>query len=99
MLDTGSTICLFHASLAEAIGIPWKEGRLVPEIHGIGSKVEGRAVDLRLVLCDAKYSWDTTVVFCDQYMLRYALLGQTGFLEHFEVRLRGPARTFRLFQK
>ena len=97
MLDTGAECSFFGTHLADLLGIDWRSAPEVP-FDGIGSAGNpGYAVDLRLVLPDARYGWPARVVFSPALdNFRFPLLGHIGFFEHFEVRLKAGQRQFRV---
>jgi len=97
MLDTGAEYSFFGTQIADLLGIDWRSAPEVP-FDGIGShKNPGYAVDVKLVLPDARYDWPARVVFSPALNnFRFPLLGHAGFFEHFEVRFKSAQRHFRI---
>lgn len=100
MLDTGAEMSFFGTHLADLLGIDWRSAPEVP-FDGIGSSNNpGHAIDVRLVLPDARYGWPARVVFSPVLNnFRFPLLGHAGFFEHFEVRFKTAQRQFRIHLK
>ena len=86
LVDSGADMCLFHAEIAEAIGIDFKKGQK-REVSGVGGKV-------------SIYFWcDVTIeVGGWEYKIKagflpnvggvlapYGIVGQIGFFEFFKV--------------
>jgi hypothetical protein len=85
LLDTGALHNRFAAWVAEAAGIDLdgaEEGRL--GIGGFTSVARRASVQLNL----GDVTWEAQVWFCDPWPLAFHLLGQEGFFQWFDVRLR-----------
>lgn len=84
LIDSGADFCIFHAEMANILGIGVDQGKRMT-FHGTGGtpqtayfhqiqiKIGGRPMDL---YCGFSY---------DMQSLPYGLLGQTGFFDKFKV--------------
>ncbi|MEK7514019.1 MAG: retropepsin-like aspartic protease [Patescibacteria group bacterium] len=83
LVDSGADFCIFHADIAEALGLSVKKGKTSP-IFGV-TKGEGKVyyhyVDLEIG------GWKINSYVGFSYDLRFPLgiLGQRGFFEFFSI--------------
>lgn len=84
LIDSGADYCIFHADVAEVIGIPVMKGKKiifygtggvaqVAYFHNIQIEVGGWPIDL---YCGFSY---------DMQSLAYGVLGQVGFFDTFKI--------------
>ena len=86
LIDSGADVTLFHVSLAKALGIQVQTGR-EGRVFGIsGERMPIYYHTLRLQLEDSANAVDMEAGFVDSPSVG-ALLGQSGFFEHFRVCL------------
>lgn len=93
LIDTGATRCLFPRGAAEAIGIDLPESAHAdPDVHRLHRVVGGdwwsQSERIRMTLPPFDdVTWEAEVDFLldDPGPLPFALLGQTGFLDHWVV--------------
>ena len=82
-MDSGSAICLFHASIGKHIGLKLKDGEL-GSLGGVVGKMKGEVyyhkIKLKLIAdiipITAGFSEDLSVA---------GILGRYGFFEHYTV--------------
>lgn len=85
LLDTGALHNRFGAWVAEAAGIDLGESEA--EKLAVGGFVSAaRVARVQLTLGDRV--WEAPVWFCEPWPLSFHLLGQEGFFQWFDVRLR-----------
>jgi hypothetical protein len=97
LLDTGANVTLFPTGLADALGIDWQNAPTTP-VLGVGGRITGHVVTVRVELCDTRYDWEAPIVFAPG-AIPTPLLGHRGFFEHFEVRFKTAQRQFRIYLK
>jgi hypothetical protein len=93
LVDSGADDTIFPLSVAEKVGVDLT-GAAVGEARRVGGgSVPYRYAPVILRLSDGQetYQWKAIVGFLDAPM-RWSLLGQTGFLQFFDVTLRGAHR-------
>jgi len=87
-VDSGSTLCVFDVTVAEKLGLVWKNGVRVMTM-GIGGPKETYLHQVRLHLPGGPVS----VLAAFQEALPVSgLLGMSGFFEHFRITFDGMAR-------
>jgi len=92
-LDCASDDTIFPLSLARRVGIDLTraaKGEAQP-VGGIIVPFLYATVKLRITDGIESCEWDATVGFAD-LPLRWALLGNAGFLDYFDAELRGASR-------
>ena len=99
-IDTGAWTNLFHADLADLLGIYALESGEPKEFQGIGAGTTmayGHPVEI-IIGDDSKrtYNFNTSVYFSDKVVKATRLLGLTGFLDHFILKLDFSSGTFSL---
>ena len=83
LVDSGADFCIFHAEIAELLGLPVKKGKTSP-IFGV-TKGEGKVYYHQVGLEIGGWKINSYVGF--SYDLRFPLgiLGQRGFFEFFSI--------------
>lgn len=85
LLDTGALHNRFGSWLAEAAGIDLSGAR--EDEIAVGGVV-ATAKEARVQLTVGDVTWEAPVWFCDPWPLSFHLLGQEGFFQWFDVRVR-----------
>jgi hypothetical protein len=98
LIDTGAAGVRLSAELARAMGIALPEepngGDVVA--GGVRSQAFGVDHELRLELEGQVLAWRAPVTFCDPWPHPFGLLGLDGFLDRFDLTLRGADLTFEI---
>lgn len=93
LVDSGSLHNRFGAWLARSVGIDL--GGTPTEVIALGGfQTEARRALVRLSVGDA--TWLSPVWFCNPWPLGFHILGQEGFLRHFEVTIRAASHEMEL---
>lgn len=95
LIDSGSELCVFHADLAEVLGINLKGGKEM-EFGGItGAPGKGYIHAVELKVRGDKYK--TACVFSkDIADYGYGILGHVGFFDHYRVRFEYDIKNIEL---
>jgi hypothetical protein len=93
MLDSGTDGTVLDASVAERLGIDYRQCQKV-KLGGIGS-VEGFLSTIELTVSDMKVKMDIPVVFAKDLPME-GLLGQRHFFQRFKVRFEKDINKFYL---
>jgi hypothetical protein len=92
IVDSGASFCVFHASVADRLGIRLESGE-PSVIVGVGGSRKIWLHKVRLHLLGGEV--EQTVGF-DRNLPVGGLLGMNGFFEHFRVTFDGAARVCEL---
>ncbi len=99
LLDSGSDDCVFHFSLAEELGIDWRRCPTA-NFHGASGKMAKLHYHVvTITVWGARgpfFSYQMYAGFTRLPAGSKALLGQTGFLDRFDVTLSRSGGTGRL---
>lgn len=93
LLDSGADDTLFPETAALALGIDLTGAPTASATQANGSVIQYRYASATLRVSDGNESceWVAVIGFTN-YPLRWPLLGQTGFLQFFDVTLLGTSR-------
>ena len=82
IIDSGASLCVFHSSIGEAIGLKIEKGELDETIgvSGVPTKIYRHTVSLHFM----GNIFKILAAFTDQLPLA-GLLGRVGFFEHFKI--------------
>jgi hypothetical protein len=94
MVDSGATDVIFPSYLAQRVGVDLTNAPLGQARQAGGAVLAFRYAHVRLYLSDGQegFEWDAVVGFLMSPAKPYALLGHAGFLNFFDVTLRGAAK-------
>jgi hypothetical protein len=94
LIDSASTDAVFPVHVAAQVGIDLTNAPVGQGSQAGGSALAFRYAAVRLRIADAQeaYEWDAIVGFLNSPGKPYALLGHAGFLNFFDVQLRGAAK-------
>lgn len=85
LIDSGADYCIFSLELASDLGLNLSESKV--GFKGVGKdKVMGRWGEVDIRVGDVTYQ--TKVLFADIGKFGHGILGQIGFFDHFDVKLR-----------
>jgi Aspartyl protease len=88
IIDSGATRCLFHANLAQHLGIDLRSG-LLEMMNGIGGREELWLHSVKLHIPGGAIN--ITAGFKENLPLA-GLLGMTGFFDHFNITFEAAAK-------
>ena len=83
LLDSGADECLFHASIAESLGIDVESGRR-KEFAGIAGSIEAYMHPVEIQVQSFPERVKIEVAFTESEGV-HAILGQAGFFENFKI--------------
>jgi hypothetical protein len=94
LVDSGSTDVIFPLTTAQACGIDLTNAPVGEAQQAGGATLPFRYAHVRLRVSDGQEAceWDSIVGFLKSPKRRHALLGHAGFLDFFDVQLRGAAK-------
>jgi hypothetical protein len=94
LVDSGATEVVLPLRVAPLMGLGLTHAPVGQATQADGSIVTHRYAHIDLYLSDGRetYRWPAVVAFLDVPGRRYALLGHAGFLDFFDVQLRGAAK-------
>ena len=96
LVDSGADECLFHAEVAEAIGIDWQSGHL-DELSGAdGSRFSAHYLPVTFEI--GGHPFESTVGFSKQISHK-AILGQHGFFDKAKITFDLPKESFEIILK
>ncbi|HEY4478284.1 MAG TPA: aspartyl protease family protein [Candidatus Paceibacterota bacterium] len=87
LVDSGADMCLFHAEIAELIGIEVKKGE-AKEVFGIGGKASIYYLH-NIIIEVGGWTYEIEVGFMPEVSGRsipYGVVGQNGFFDNFIVK-------------
>lgn len=93
LIDSGATHSLFHAQVAEALGLPVLRGRKMT-VRGIGADVEAYVHRVRVKVLDEFFECD--IAFTYGLTLNQNLLGRKDFFERHHIEFREDQKTIRV---
>lgn len=86
LLDTGADVCLFHASVAENLGIDFASGK-PRTMYGVGEQpfqAYMHTIELRIHGSSERIRFEAGFTKA----CKFSLLGQKGFFDSYEVTFR-----------
>jgi hypothetical protein len=94
VVDSASTDVVFPLQVAQACGLDLRNAPPGQATQAGGRVLSFRYAHVRLRITDGReaYEWDAPVGVLNVPGKRYALLGHAGFLDFFDVTLRGAAK-------
>jgi len=94
MVDSGATDVVFPSHVPNQVGLNLANAPVGQAMQAGGAVLAFRYAQVRLFLSDGRegYEWDAVVGFLASPRKPYALLGHAGFLNFFDVLLRGAAK-------
>lgn len=94
LVDSGATDVVLPLRVAPALGLDLTNAPAGQATQAGGSVVTHRYAHVELYLSDGHeaYRWPAVVAFLDVPGRRHALLGHAGFLDFFDVLLKGAAK-------
>lgn len=85
LIDSGADYCIFSIELAQALGI--KLSKNIISFMGVGrDKIKGFWGEVEIRIDGASYK--TKAIFAEISDFGHGILGQRGFFDHFDVKLR-----------
>lgn len=85
LIDSGADYCIFNIKIAEALDIVLRSRKI--SLKGIArEKVVGYLGKIEISINGTTY--DLTAIFAQMDELGHGILGQKGFFDHFDVKLR-----------
>ena len=91
LVDSGASISLFNAQIAEIIGIEFKKGKRV-ELSGIGGKIRGYLHKIPILVNDKRF--ECKIVFSSEIFENVNLLGRGNFFLPFLITFNERDRKF-----
>ncbi len=82
LIDSGATISIFKTEVAQQIGIEIKTGKEI-ELDGVGGKIKGYVHNLKIEVSGKNLT--IPVVFSNDYLVSFNLLGRSSFFENFKI--------------
>jgi hypothetical protein len=94
LVDSAATDVIFPPHVAQRLGVDLSSAPIGQATQAGGAVLAFRYAHVRLYLSDGResYQWGATVGFLTSPGKPYALLGHAGFLDFFDVTLRGEAK-------
>lgn len=84
LIDSGADFCIFHAEMADILGIPVSQGKKMTFYGTSGTPQVAYFHNIQIVL--GGWPMDLYCGFSsDMKSLPYGLLGQTGFFDRFKI--------------
>lgn len=82
LIDSGATISIFRSEVAEQLGITIEKGEEI-FLGGIGGRIRGFRHLLQLEIAGKKFP--APVVFSDEYLVKFNLLGRENIFKNFKI--------------
>jgi len=95
-VDSGATYSIFNSDLADILELDYKKGRKLYPI-GIGGHICAYANKVRLKIQDVNIRCN--VLFSDEFVVRFNLLGRVGMFDKFRVCFDDKERVLYLYKK
>ena len=94
LVDSAATDVIVPLRVASLLGLDLSSTPTGQAVLADGSIVTHRYASVELYLSDGleAYRWPAIVGFLDAPLRRHALLGHAGFLDYFDVLLKGEAK-------
>jgi len=90
LIDSGANVSLFHADVADLLGITLRTG-VEQELHGIGGVIRGRLHQVNCALVHptdegvTKYPFKCRIVFSRDIQVPFQIVGRLDFFQSFTV--------------
>lgn len=87
LVDSGADLCIFHAEMADVLGIDFKKGK-PQEVFGVGGKASLFYIHpIEIVVGGWKYTIEAGFMpDVSGRKIQYGLVGQLGFFDTFVVK-------------
>lgn len=82
LLDSGATTSVFSSEAAEELDLDIEKGKEI-FLHGVGGKIKGYMHNLTLEIAGKKVV--APVVFSEEYLVSFNLLGRSGIFKQFKI--------------
>ncbi len=95
-VDSGATYSMFNSEIADYLGLEYMNGKKLYPL-GIGGHICAYLNDLTLKVKDVEFSCG--ILFSDEFIVKFNLLGRNGFFSQFMVCFDDDKRILSLFPK
>lgn len=82
-IDTGASFCLFHADVAEVLGIKLEEGEKREMILGDGDSIAVYVHQVKVLLAGKEFI--ASIGFSKDLKIHFYILGRQDIFEHFVI--------------
>lgn len=82
LIDSGATLSVFRSEIAEELGIIIEQGEEI-FLGGVGGRIRGFRHLLKFDIANKELR--VPVVFSDEYLVRFNLLGREGVFKNFKI--------------
>lgn len=82
LVDSGATVSVFRAEVAESLGIEIQKGKEI-YLGGVGGHIKGYLHQLKIELAGKKFA--CPIVFSHEYLVSFNLLGRQEFFKRFKI--------------
>lgn len=82
LIDSGATVSIFRSEVAESLGINIEKGKEI-YLGGVGGKIKGFLHRLQIEVAGKRFV--CPVVFSQDYLVSFNLLGREGFFKRFRI--------------
>jgi len=95
-VDSGAGYSIFNAELADILELDYKKGKKIYPM-GIGGHICAYLNEVRLKIRD--FDIPCKVLFSDEFVVRFNLIGRTGLFDSFRVCFDDKERFLYLYEK
>jgi hypothetical protein len=99
LIDTGAQAVRMSAEIADALGIELADPPIKLGVGGTTVDARAALVTLSVELDSGPVAWEAPVWFCDPWPHAFGLAGLRGFLDCFDINLRGADEEFDLVSR
>lgn len=82
LIDSGATVSIFKAEVAETLGINIEEGKEI-YLGGVGGHIKGYLHKIKVEIAGKKFL--CPIVFSREYLVSFNLLGRQEFFKNFRI--------------
>ena len=82
LIDSGATVSIFRAEIAEALGIEIEKGEEI-WLGGVGGHIKGYLHEVKIEAAGRKFL--CPIVFSREYFVSFNLLGRQEFFKRFKI--------------
>ena len=82
LIDSGATISVFRPDVAHDLGLDIENGKEI-YLGGVGGRIKGYIHKLELEIAGKKFLFP--VVFSNEYLVSFNLLGRESVFKHFRI--------------
>lgn len=82
LIDSGATVSIFRSEVAEEFGVEIEKGETI-YLHGVGGRIKGYLHRLKIEVAGKKFI--CPIIFSDEYLVSFNLLGREAFFEKFKI--------------